>query len=125
MGNCVEIKGFKSQTNSIPHQCKILWELDFCVSNGEGIPEQKDNWEGDACSSEEWLVEVLCLQKQLIVPFPTHLLYSHYTKSEWTNLKAAEIMDVTVDTVLNELTDKTVEEREMRTDTVVSSCGDR
>lgn len=33
-------------------------------------------------------------------------------------------MDVTVDTVLNELTDKIVEEREVRTDTVVSSCGE-
>ena len=41
------------------------------------------------------------------------------------NLKAAEIMDVTVDTVSNELTDKIVEEREVRTGTVVSSCGDK
>jgi len=32
-------------------------------------------------------------------------------------------VDVTVDTVLNELTDKIVEQREMRTDTVGSSCG--
>jgi hypothetical protein len=34
-------------------------------------------------------------------------------------------MGVTIDTVLDELTDKIVEEREMRTDTVVSSCGDK
>ena len=32
-------------------------------------------------------------------------------------------MDATVDTVLNELTDKIVEQRGMRTDTVGSSCG--
>ena len=30
--DCVETEGFKSQTN-IRHQCKVLCELGFCVSN--------------------------------------------------------------------------------------------
>jgi hypothetical protein len=43
--NCVETKGFISQTNSIPHQCKVLCELDFCVSNGEGIRSRTERIE--------------------------------------------------------------------------------
>jgi len=40
---------------------------------GEGIRSRTERELRGRCSSEEWLVEVLCVEKQLIVPFPSFI----------------------------------------------------
>jgi len=78
--NCVETKVFKiSNKDTAPMQGFVRVGL-LCRQWGRDSRTEREM--RGRCSLEEWLVEVFCLKKQLIVPFPTHLLYSYYTKSE-------------------------------------------